>query len=76
MINLLITDVIMPRMSGRQLADEMIVRWPEIKVLYVSGYTDDALVQQGVYQDQTHFLQKPFDSAGLALKVREVLNAP
>lgn len=74
-IDLLITDVVMPRMSGRQLADQMILRWPKIKVLYVSGYTDDAVVRHGVYHDQTHFLQKPFEPDGLALKVREVLNA-
>ena len=66
----------MPRMSGRQLADQMILHWPAIKVLYVSGYTDDAVIQHGVFHDQTHFLQKPFDPNGLALKVREVLNSP
>jgi two-component system, cell cycle sensor histidine kinase and response regulator CckA len=76
MIDLLITDVVMPRMSGRELADQLIVKWPEIKVLYVSGYTDDAIIQHGVFHDQTRFLQKPFSPAGLALKVREVLNAP
>ena len=75
-IDMLITDVVMPRMSGRELADQLVVRWPEIKVLYVSGYTNDAVIQYGVIHDQTHFLQKPFNPAGLALKVREVLNAP
>ena len=75
-IALLITDVVMPNMSGRELAEQLVVRWPNTKLLYVSGYTEDAVVHYGVFHDQTHFLQKPFNPAGLALKVREVLNAP
>jgi PAS domain S-box-containing protein len=74
-IDLLITDVVMPRMSGRELADQLVQKRPDIKVLYLSGYTDDAVVLHGVFHDQTHFLQKPFNPAGFALKVREVLNA-
>jgi two-component system, cell cycle sensor histidine kinase and response regulator CckA len=74
-IDLLITDVVMPRMSGRELAEQLIEKRPGIKVLYLSGYTNDAVLQHGVRRDQTHFLQKPFNAAGLALKVRNVLNA-
>lgn len=73
-IDLLITDVVMPRMGGRELTDELVKRNPGIKVLYLSGYTNDAVVHYGVYHDQTHFLQKPFNPAALATKVREVLN--
>jgi CheY-like chemotaxis protein len=75
-IALLIADVVMPNMSGRELAEKLEERWPNTKLLYVSGYTEDAVVHYGVCHDQTHFLQKPFNPAGLALKVREVLNAP
>lgn len=74
-IDLLITDVVMPLMSGRELAEQLAGSWPNTKLLYVTGYTDDAVVHYGVHHDQTHFLQKPFSPAGLALKVREVLNA-
>lgn len=74
-IDVLLADVVMPGMSGRELADQLIVRWPDIKLLYVSGYTDDAVIRYGVHHDLTHFLQKPFSPLGLALKVREVLNA-
>jgi PAS domain S-box-containing protein len=74
-IDLLITDVVMPRMSGRELADQLLGKRPQIKVLYMSGYTNDAVVLHGVFHDQSHFLQKPFNREGLAQKVREVLNA-
>ena len=72
-IHLLLTDVIMPGMSGRELADRLTRLHPEIKTLYMSGYTDDAIVHHGVLDADTSFIQKPFASAALARKVREVL---
>jgi YesN/AraC family two-component response regulator len=74
-INLLITDVVMPEMGGRELVEGMARLRPEIKVLYVSGYTDDAVVRHGVLQADVAFLQKPFSMTALTNKVREVLDA-
>ena len=75
-IDLLITDVIMPEMSGRQLADRLVERLTKLKVLFVSGYTDDAIVRHGILEPGIAFLQKPFSPESLARKVREVLDAP
>ncbi len=75
-IHLLLTDVIMPRMDGGALAHELTRRRPGLRVLFMSGYTDDAIVHRGVLDPGTNFLTKPFTSAGLALKVREVLDGP
>jgi two-component system cell cycle sensor histidine kinase/response regulator CckA len=72
-IHLLVTDVIMPEMSGRQLADRLQQQRPGLKVLYVSGYTDDAIVRHGMLEPGIAFLQKPFTPQTLARKVREVL---
>jgi len=72
-IDLLLTDVVMPGMSGRDLADELQRRFPGLKVLFMSGYTDDAIVHQGFLDPGLAFLQKPFTPDGLARKVREVL---
>ncbi|MEZ4706294.1 MAG: response regulator [Caldilineaceae bacterium] len=74
-IHILVTDLIMPRMSGRQLADYLTQTRPEMRVLFMSGYTDEAVVNHGVSQAGIAFLQKPFDPLHLAKKVREVLNA-
>jgi PAS domain S-box-containing protein len=75
-IHLLVTDVIMPEMSGRDLADRLAQLRPGIKVLYMSGYTDDAIVHQGVLDEGANYIQKPFATDALVRKVREVLDGP
>jgi two-component system, cell cycle sensor histidine kinase and response regulator CckA len=72
-IQLLITDVVMPKISGNELARQIVGQRPETKVLYMSGYTDTAIVKSGLEQKTIAFLQKPFTPAMLAQKVREVL---
>jgi DNA-binding NarL/FixJ family response regulator len=74
-ISLMITDVVMPGMSGRELAEQLAPRRPEMRVLFASGYTNDAIVHYGVLESDLLFLQKPFTPAVLAQKVREVLNS-
>ena len=72
-IHLLITDVVMPRLSGREVAAQMAAQRPTMKVLYVSGYTDDTVFRHGVLEGGMEFLQKPFNMTSLAKKIREVL---
>jgi two-component system, cell cycle sensor histidine kinase and response regulator CckA len=72
-IDLLVTDVVMPVMGGRNLAERLCDLRPGIKVLYVSGYTDDAIVRHGVAQDQVAFLQKPFTPQALSEQTRQLL---
>jgi PAS domain S-box-containing protein len=74
-IHLLVTDVVMPRMGGSALAQELAKTRPTLQVLYVSGYTDDAIVHHGVLDAGTQFLAKPFTAADLVRKVREVLDS-
>ena len=74
-IHLLLTDVVMPEMSGSELAEQFAEFRPGSKVLYMSGYTDDAIVRHGILRPGIAYLQKPFSPDALARKVREVLDA-
>jgi PAS domain S-box-containing protein len=72
-IDLLITDVIMPGMNGRELAEKIQNKRPEIEILYISGYTEDVLGNHGVLDKETHFLAKPFSIDELQKKIQEIL---
>jgi DNA-binding NtrC family response regulator len=74
-IDLILTDVVMPGWSGRELSDWLKKLQPGIKVLFMSGYTDDTMVHHGILRKEAEFIQKPFGPGQLAMKVREMLMA-
>jgi two-component system sensor histidine kinase EvgS len=74
-VHLLVTDVVMPEMNGRELAARLRAARPELKTLFVSGYSASALAPRGVLDEGVHFLQKPFSLDDLAASVRQALDA-
>jgi PAS domain S-box-containing protein len=72
-VHLLLTDVVMPRMNGKELFTKAVQKYPDLKVLYMSGYADDLINHHGILEENTAFIQKPFAVEGLAVKVREAL---
>jgi len=73
-IDLLIADVVMPELGGGELVERLLARRPNLKVLYISGYTNDEVVRRGIRRTDAHFLQKPFTAQELMRKVRKVLD--
>ena len=73
-IHLLMTDVVMPEMNGRDLAEKVTAIFPDIKLLFMSGYAADVITHQGVLDEGVAFMQKPFATNELAKKIREVLD--
>jgi CheY-like chemotaxis protein len=74
-VDLVLTDVVMPDMNGVRLVQQIHARFPDIKILYMSGYTDDAIARHGVLEPGINFICKPFGPAELAARIREVLDA-
>lgn len=75
-IDLLITDVIMPGLNGRQLAVQLAEQRPDLRVLFTSGYAEDVVVHHGVLEPDVHFVGKPYSLATLSAKVRSILDQP
>ena len=75
-IDLLVTDMVMPLMGGKELAKRLADTRPQMKVLYISGYSTDDAIRDAAQQTDAQFLEKPFTTASLALKVREALDGP
>jgi two-component system cell cycle sensor histidine kinase/response regulator CckA len=75
-IELMITDIVMPQMNGKKLARKLLKHFKTMKVLYISGYTEEAIIQQGILEKNAPYLQKPFTPEELAKRVRELLDAP
>jgi DNA-binding NtrC family response regulator len=74
MIHLLLTDVVMPEMSGHELAQRLSPLHPEMKTMYMSGYSDESIIYYGIMDEKTSFLPKPFSLEALVSKVREALD--
>ena len=72
-VDLLLTDVVMPDMNGRELYSKFSEKCPGVKVLYMSGYSDDVIAHRGILDEGIHFIQKPFSIQGLSVKVREAM---
>ena len=73
-IHILLTDVVLPGMNGRELAEQVVQLRPETKIIYMSGYTDHAIGNKGILDENTDYIQKPFSPFFLLKKVREVLD--
>jgi CheY-like chemotaxis protein len=73
-VDLVVTDVVMPGLGGRQLAEQLRLRQPDLRVLFMSGYTSDEILRQGIQAEQMYFIQKPFTPDSLARKVHDVLH--
>lgn len=74
-IDLIITDVIMPGMSGKELSDQILTKNKNTKVLFISGYTDDVIAKHGILEEGMNLLQKPFTHTEIATRIRQILNA-
>jgi CheY-like chemotaxis protein len=74
-IDLVLTDIVMPRMSGRELVEQITVQRPDVRILYMSGYTDDVIIRKGLHDPSASFMEKPFTTASLAERVRKRLDS-